>query len=211
MIMNFPVTIEDVMRAENINGPSVQALKRKKIRTKTSPVVSDYVAVPHAIFEENRNVKLSVDVMFVNRITFLTSISRHINFTTTDTLQNCTNSQLVQCVTNVKALYTKIGFKVTTELMDREFVLMSTALLNMGVSLNTASASEHVPEIERQQRVIKERARACHNSLPFKMILKIMITEMIYNCVLWINAFHPKGGVSYSISPRTFLTGVKFY
>ena len=33
---------------------------------------------------------------------------------------------------------------------------------------------------------------------------------MIYNCVLWINAFPPKGGVSDSIRPRTLLTGVKF-
>ena len=33
---------------------------------------------------------------------------------------------------------------------------------------------------------------------------------MIYNCVLWINAFPPKGGVSASISPHTLLTGVKF-
>ena len=30
MINNFPVTIEDGMRAENINGPSVQALKGKQ-------------------------------------------------------------------------------------------------------------------------------------------------------------------------------------
>ena len=36
-----------------------------------------------------------------------------------------------------------------------------------------------------------------------------MIKKMIYNCVLWINAFPPKGGVSASISPRTFITGVK--
>ena len=33
---------------------------------------------------------------------------------------------------------------------------------------------------------------------------------MIYNCVLWINAFPPKGGVSESISPHTLLTGVRF-
>ena len=209
--MNFPVTIKDVRRAENVNGPSVQALKGKTIRSKTSPfVVSDYVAVPHEIFEENRTVTLSVDVMFVNRIPFLTSISWHLKFTTADTLHNHTPSQLVQCVTNVKALYTKRGFNVTTELMDREFVLMRTALLNMGVSLNTASASEYVPEIERQQRVIKERARACRHSLPFKMIPKIMITEMIYNCVLWISAFLPEGGVPDTISPRTLLTGLKF-
>ena len=37
-----------------------------------------------------------------------------------------------------------------------------------------------------------------------------MITDMIYNCVLWINAFPPKGGVSASIIPRTLITGVKF-
>ena len=94
MIMNCPVTIEDVMRAEKINGPSVQALKGKTICTKPIPVVTDYVAIPHAMFEENRNVTLSVYVMFVNRIPFLTSISRHLKFTTADTLQNGTARQL---------------------------------------------------------------------------------------------------------------------
>ena len=67
MIMNCPVTTEDVRRSENINSRSVQALKGKTIRTKPSlVVVSDYVAVPHAIFEENRNATLSVDVIFFN-------------------------------------------------------------------------------------------------------------------------------------------------
>ena len=183
------------MRSKNINGPSVQALKGKKIRKKPSPVVTDYVAVPHAIFEENRNVTLSVDVMFVTQIPFLTSISRHLKFTTAETLHNRTTIQLVQCVTNVKALYTKRGLNVTTALMVGDFVPMRTFLLNTGVLLNTASALEHVPEIERQKMVIKERSRACRHYLPFKMILKIMIIEMIYNCVLWINAFPPKGGV----------------
>ena len=148
--------------------------------------------------------------MFVNRIPFLTSIIRNIKFTTAETLHNLTTSQLVQCVPNVKALYKKRGFNVTTALMDGEFVPIMTSLPNMGVSLNTACASEHVPEIERQNRVIKERSRACRHSLPFKMVTKLMITEMIYNGVLWINAFPPKGGVSASISPRTLLTGVKY-
>ena len=80
--------------------------------------MSDYVAVPHAIFKGYRNVTLSVDVMFVNRIPFLAPISRNLKFTTVETLHNRTTSQLVQCVTNVKALYTKRGFNVTTALMD---------------------------------------------------------------------------------------------
>ena len=164
MINNCPVTVEDVMRAERINNPSVHVLKGKTVRTKPILVVTDYVAVPHAIFEENRNVTLSVDVMFVNRIPFLTSISRNLKFTIAETLQNRTTSQLVQCVTNVKALYAKRGFNVSTALMDGEFVPMSTALLKMGVLLNIASVSEHVPDIERQHRVIKEQSRACRHS-----------------------------------------------
>ena len=80
--------------------------------------MSDYVAVPQAIFEENRIVTLSVDVMFVNRVPFLTSIRRYLRFTTVETLRNRTTRQLFQCVTNVKALYTKRGFNVTTALMD---------------------------------------------------------------------------------------------
>ena len=118
MIMNCPVTIEDLMRATKINGPRVQELKVKTILTQPSPVVSDYVAFPHAIFEESRNVTLSVDLMFFNRIPFLTSISRHLKFTTADNLHNRTTIQLVQCVTNVKALYTKRGSNLTTALMD---------------------------------------------------------------------------------------------
>ena len=118
MINNCPVTVEDVMGSERINGPNVQVLRGKTVRTKPSPVVTDFVTVPHAIIEENRNVTLSVDVMFLNRIPFLTSISRHLNFTTAETLHNHTTSQLVQCVTNVKTLYSKIGFNVSTALMD---------------------------------------------------------------------------------------------
>ena len=168
------------------------------------------MAVQHTIFKENRNVTLSVDVMFVKRIPFFTSIRWHLNFTTAETLHDCTTSQLVQCVTNVKSLYIKRGFNVTTALMDGEFFPMRTALLKMDVSLNTSSASEHVPEIEQQHRLIKDQSRACRHSLPFKMVPKIMIIEMIYNCVLWINVFPPKGGVSASIIPSTLLTGVKF-
>ena len=132
--------------------------------------MTDYVAVPNAIFEENRNVTISVDVMFVNRIPFFTSISRHLKFTTAETLHNRTTRQLVKCVSNVKALYTKRGFNLSTALMAGEFVPMRIALLKMGMSLNTASALEYVPEIEWQQRVIKERARAFRHSLTFKMI-----------------------------------------
>lgn len=48
--------------------------------------------------------------------------------------------------------------------MDQEFECLRDLLKNdpvtCGATLNCSSANEHVPEIERRIRVIKERARA---------------------------------------------------
>jgi hypothetical protein len=73
--------------------------------------------------------------------------------------------------------------------------------------LNTMVTSEHVPEIERQIRLVKERARAIWSTLPFKRISNRMIVELINFVVLWLNAFPPLSGVSKTYSTRTIMTG----
>ena len=85
-------------------------------------------------------------------------------------------------------------------LLDGEFVPLRTDLLNMRIAANFATRNEHVPEIERQHRVIKEQARAC---------CSVSITSQnVNNCTLWLNMFPAKGGVT-NVSPRTLMTGVK--
>ena len=59
----------------------------------------------------------------------------------------------------------------------------------MGIILNVAAANEHVPEIERRFRVIKERSRGIRNSLPYVTMPKIMIIELMDFVVHWPNAF----------------------
>jgi hypothetical protein len=44
--------------------------------------------------------------------------------------------------------------------------------------------------------VIKERARAARYTLSFKVIPLLMLIDLIYSSILWINAFPPKSGVS---------------
>jgi hypothetical protein len=73
--------------------------------------------------------------------------------------------------------------------------------------LNTVSADEHVPEIERHIRTIKERARSVINTLPFEGYPPRMIIELIYYCVFWLNSFPAVGGISDVMSPRTIITG----
>ena len=78
----------------------------------------------------------------------------------------------------------------------------------MGIHSNFATRNKHVPEIERQHRVIKERARACRSTLPFEVLSKLLLIKMVNNCALWINMFPAKGGIA-NVSPRTLMTGIK--
>ena len=65
----------------------------------------------------------------------------------------------------------------------------------MGITLNIASRNEHVPEIERYIRVVKERVRAIASVLPFKQYPPRLIAEMVYNVVFWLNTFPHNDGV----------------
>ena len=146
--------------------------------------------------------------MYVNRIPFVNTFSRNIKFTTVEAIQNRKKAQLLQSIKNVLPIYTQRSLQVDNALLDGEFVPLRTDLLTLGINPNFSTRNEHVPKIERQHRVIKERARACHNSLPFKVLPRLMLLEMVNNCALWLNMFPPKGGIG-SVSPRTLITGIK--
>jgi hypothetical protein len=70
------------------------------------------------------------------------------------------------------------------------------------LTINTTAAKEHVPEIESKIRLIKERGRGILNTLLFKKMPRLMLIELVYHLVLWLNAFPSKSGVSETLSPR---------
>ncbi len=74
------------------------------------------------------------------------------------------------------------------------------------VTLNTTAAHKHVGEIERKIRVIKERGRGKTNTLPYETMLKIMVIELMHFCVMWMNSFPVKSGVSKKWSPRELVS-----
>ena len=77
---------------------------------------------------------------------------------------------MVKCIKNVVAIYTQRSFKVENALLDGESVPLRTDLLNMGIAANFETRNEHVPEIELQHRVIKERAHARLHTLTFELL-----------------------------------------
>ena len=87
--------------------------------------------------------------------------------------------------------------------MDGEFVPLKHDLAIAGIALNTTAANEHVPKIEQQIHVIKERVRATRHTSPFKVIPLVMLVDLVYSTTIWLNAFPPKGGVSSHLSPAS--------
>jgi hypothetical protein len=207
MLPNCPVTRRDAMNAEIIFGPEVGSLKGKTVRRsgmETHPILND---LPLDVMSRYRDVTLTGDIFFVNKIMFFITRSRHIQFATVETIVNREPDTILKAFTNVRQIYMQRGFNVSHLLVDGEFECLRGAMAGLGVTLNTASHDEHVPDIERYIRTVKERTRSIYNTLPFKKMPDRIIIEMVCACNFWLNSFPPKSGISDTLSPRAIVTG----
>jgi len=200
MVANCPVTVSTAQNANDIFGPDLAGVRGRTVRRPPEAVWTDYVQLPRFILERYRVVVLTADVMFVNKVPFLVSQSRGLNLITCEFLPSRTAKSLASKIDLIRHLYARGGFMVGTILMDNEFEKLRPLI--PGININTTAAKEHVPEIERRIRVIKERGRALLNTLPFTKMPQIILIELIYHVVLWLNAFPSKSGISETLSPR---------
>jgi hypothetical protein len=201
MISNCPVTPTAVQNANRIFGPDLAGVRGRTVRRPPDSVTTNYVQIPRALLEQHQRVTLAVDVMFVNGVPFLVSVARGLNLVTAEHMPGSRTAKLLAAgIVCVMDLYSRGGFTVGTVLMDNEFEKLRNLVPVLAV--NTTAAKEHVPEVERRIRLIKERSRGILNTLPFKKMPQNMLVELIYHVVLWLNAFPTKSGVSETLSPR---------
>ena len=81
-ISNLPVQASDVDLAEKIYGPDIGTLKGKTTRKSPLPMETDIIELPPEITEDRSSWELCMDVMFVNGMPFLTSITRKLFYRT---------------------------------------------------------------------------------------------------------------------------------
>ena len=204
-----PVTPEDAQIADKIWGPNVPLLKGKTTHKTPSAVPSDIVEIPVEIRQLHRNVTMSIDIFFVNKIPFFLTLSRKICFTTVTHLANRKTATIFAAFKSIFTYYLQKGFQIVTVTADNEFAPLAELMYDLpgAPTLNLTSANEHEPYIERRIRVIKERTRAVRHSLPFKQIPIKMLTHMVFFTIKMINYFPAKGGVSAQYSPKTIMSG----
>jgi hypothetical protein len=130
---------------------------------------------------------LCIDIMFINNIPFLTSISRHLRFGTVEWLKGLKKDTIITEIKRLANFYKERDFTVSLVLADDQFENIRNDVLDLGISLNITGRDEHVPEGKRYIRMLKERIRSLYNTLPLKTIPRNMLVELVKYVNFWLN------------------------
>jgi hypothetical protein len=114
-------------------------------------------AIPPEVLQAGRNVSVAIDIMFVNKLPFFITLSREIKFGTVESIPNRQVATIRNCLEKVVRLYKNRGFTVSSILADSEF----EPIWPWFPTLNTATADEHVLEIEQYICTMKEGHTQC--------------------------------------------------
>ena len=191
--------------ADDIYGPSIPHLKGNTVRRKIQHLEPVRItSVPKTILDKYKEIKICCDLMHINGIVFLNTISRHIMFAIGSMTKNRKIENMANGITQVHKLYLQCGFKTTHMHTDCEFEPLRKEMNALGINLNFASKKEHVPEIERFVRTVKERVRSARATMLFKQISKLIIRHLVVSAIFWINEFPlsiPGAGLSDTKGP----------
>jgi hypothetical protein len=184
-IKDCPIMIQDINIAMKMWGNNIAALKGKTTRSKMHPVARYYVKVPRELLKLHKEVFLTTDIFFVNKIPFFLTLSCKICFTAVNHLADRTVPQIFKAFKEMYQYYLQCGLHITTLHADGEFAPLKTLIESMtgGPMANLVSANERIPEIERRIRVVKERCWSTRHSLPFHTIPKLMMIHIVPNVV----------------------------
>jgi hypothetical protein len=204
MLKDYPVTNDNIKNANKIFGTDLATIRGKTVWRRPKRVIMDYVNIPRLLVDANQRVTLAADVMFVNLVPFLVSVSRNINLITIEHAPSPrTASSLGSLLQRIILVYARAGFTVQSILMDIEFEKVRDHVPMLDV--NTTAASEHVGDIERHICLIKEQAQGIVCTLPYSRLPRIMLVHLLHFITMWLNNFPVSNGVSADFSPREII------
>ena len=161
------------------------------------------VHTAHLVSGLASSIDLCIDIMFVNEMPFLTSITKALFYRMALFLPTQTARDLYAALDNIFHLYNSNGFSIAKIFSDNQFqTIMDPVQDDLDVTMVYSAAQAHEPVSERNNRVIKERVRAAFHRLPYKALPKAIMKALVIESARKLNYFPAKHGISKHYSPR---------
>ena len=208
-ILNCPVTIDDIRRAELIYGPDIAFLKGHSVEEKDERHVPAFVPtpVPRHIRQHHNGVVLCTDFFYVQRLPFLHCVSRDLQYRHTFPVDNRNKETMLECAEQICNQYLQRGFELRAIHADNEFECIRDEV--SPVRLDVVTANGHVPEIERSIRTMKEDARTVVHGMPFRRLPKVFVKHLVQFVTKNLNQLtRPNGGILEHASPDNVVMGL---
>ena len=112
-----PQNCNGLKGAEDIWGEKMGCLDGKTPLRRTPHIRATLFLIPMPVLQRCSYITLEVDVMYVNGIHFIHTISCHINFVMEEDIVNSEDSTMQNSTKQVKCVYMQQGFKADNILM----------------------------------------------------------------------------------------------
>ena len=171
-IWDNPVTKSNLKLMECLFRPDIPTVKGKTTRQCPLQLVSNVVSIPHELHDAQHDVCLYIDIMYINGMPFLTTISKNIKYCTTMWVVDHTAPTITYLVESVLKLYQQAVFQVMEVCTNHEFKPVLQVLQDNGWSFmtNLSNAQEHVPEAKHNNCILKECIFTTYHGISYKML-----------------------------------------
>jgi hypothetical protein len=112
-IKDCPVMIQYINVALKIWSKNIAAFKGNTTRSKTNPVARDYVKVPKELLKLLKEVFMTTNVFFVNKIPLFLTPNFNICYMAANNLADRTLSQIFKDFKEMYQYYLQRGFYIT--------------------------------------------------------------------------------------------------
>ena len=209
MIQGNPVIQSDLKLMEHLYRPNISTVKGITTR-QCHQLISNVVSIPHELHDAQHKVCLYIDIMYVNSMPFLTTISKNIKYHTTMRVADCQVPTIASLVESMFKLYQWASFHITEVCAHCKFkpVLQVLQDNEWSFTTNLANAQEHVLEAECNNHILKECIHTTYHGIPYQQLPCTVICYMVMETAVKLNYFPTKGGCSNYVILLIYLNGL---
>ena len=171
------VTESDLKLMELLYGTDIATMKGKNTRQCPHQLVRNVVCSPHILCDAQCNVCLYIDIISVNGMPFLTTVSKNIKYHTAIWVADCNPTTIAPLVESVLNLYQQASFQVSKICNDHEFKPVLSILLDDGWLFITTTIAPLVESVlNLYQQASFQVSKIC-NDHEFKPVLNILLDD----------------------------------